>query len=422
MPGPTAATQARHRQPTKRELAVLGLVSEQGAIPVDQLARFLGVKPAEARKIAKELQVIGCVEMKKLVEGDDPWVWLSNRGARLSSTSFSAMEPALSRLAHTRAINEARLLIEQTQGTEWVCERALKAKHSKGAKIPDALVRFKGEEHAIEVELTAKSENRLREIIAEHCARYDAVVYFCSPRILALLERIKEETGNPLLFVRALPGWSSSPPKPKSAALAARPRRGEPRPDDIPILDLISEQGAIPIDQLALFLDFKLDKAKRTVKRLHEAGLVRREKPLAGEPEWIWLSKRGARFSTTGLSAPRPKVGSFALMRAINEVRLGITEANPGVGWVSRRILLSKLGRNAAAPKAVVEIGDEHHAIEVRLSVGPETKVLEQIQQRLYDYDAAVYFCAPRAMAQMERLAEKYRWPNLVVRGLPDGG
>ena len=187
----------------------------------------------------------------------------------------------------------------------------------------------------------------------------------------------------------------------------------------IPILDFISEQGAIPIDQLALFLDFKLDKAKRTVKRLHEAGLVRREKPLAGEPEWIWLSKRGARFSTTGLSSPRPKVGSLALMRAVNEVRLRITKANPGVSWISRRVLLNRQGRNAAVPKAVIEVGDERHAIEIRLNAGPEAKVLEQIERRLYDHDAAVYFCGPQALAQMKRLHEKYGWRNLVVRGLP---
>ena len=74
------------------------------------------------------------------------------------------------------------------------------------------------------------------------------------------------------------------------------PRRGEPRRDDIPILDLIAEQGAIPIDQLAEFLGFKLDKAKRTVKRLHEAGLVRREKPLAGEPEWSGCPSAGPAF------------------------------------------------------------------------------------------------------------------------------
>ncbi len=154
------------------------------------------------------------------------------------------------------------------------------------------------------------------------------------------------------------------------------------------------------------------------MKRLHEAGLVRREKPLAAEPEWIWLSKRGARFSTVDLSAPRPKVGSLALMRATNEVRLMVEGNSEEARWISRRVLLREYGRNASVPKAVVEIGDERHAIEIRLSVGPEAKILEQIRHRLHDFDAAVYFWDPTALAQVKRLKEEWGWRNLVVRGL----
>lgn len=419
MVGPSKRPSAQYLQLPGWKIQVLNLIAEQGAVPMDQLARFLTVKPAMAWKVAKDLQGIGCVEIKTLVAGDKPWIWLNSRGARQSSMELAAMKPAINRLAHTRAINEARIYVEQSPGTEWISERVLKRDYPKGAKIPDGVVRIDDEHHAVEVELTAKSEARVRRIIAEHSARFDAVVYFCSPRVLALLERIEEETENGKLFVRALPGWTSSPPKPKRKGTSVRPRRGEPRPDDIPILDLISEQGAIPIDQLARFLNCKLDKAKRTVKRFDEEGLVRREKPLVGEPEWIWLSKRGARFSTTDLSAPRPKIGSLALMRATNEVRLEITKANPEIGWVSRRVLLREHGRNASVPKAVVEVGDECHAIEIRLNIGPEAKVLEQIQRRLYDFDAAVYFCAPRAQAQVERLRKEWGWRNLVARALP---
>ena len=420
MTAPSTATPGRNRQPTQQEVVVLDLIAEQGAIPVDQLSRFLEIKPDEAQKIAKELQEIGCVEIHKLIEGDEPWVWLNSHGARHSNTGFDAIGPALNRLAHTRAINETRLVIaERAPEAGWVCERALKPDYLKGAKIPDAVVLLKGEQHAIEVEITPKSASRLREIVAEHSTRYDAVVYFCSPRVLNQLKRVQKESNSPKLVVRSLPGWSSSPPKPKGGPVV-RPRRGEPRPDDIPILDLISEQGAIPVDQLARFLDCKLDKAKRTVKRLHEAGLLRREKLLASEPEWIWLSKRGARFSTTDLSAPRPKVGSLALMRATNEVRIKITRNDPDIRWVSRRVLLREFGRNAAVPKAVVEVGDERHAIEVRPNVGPETQVVEQIKRRLYDYDAAVYFCAPKALTQVKRIKEEWGWPGLIVQGLPN--
>lgn len=428
MPATSTAHRGSYRLPTPEEVAILDLISEQGAIQTDHLAKFLGIDQAEATKLAKELAGIGCVEFRRLVEGDEPWVWLNSHGALHSNTGFAAIEPALNRLAHIRAINEARLLTtERSPEGRWICERQLRResqpRHRRGSEepIPDAAFEIEGKDGvlrrwAIEVELTPKTAGRLEAIIADHSIRYDVVVYLCSSEVARYMDRLNLVDAFSNLTVRRLfdpkEKWKGTgPPK--------RSKRGQPRRDDIPILDLISEQGAIPIDQLARFLGCKLDKAKRTVKRLHEAGLVRRERPLANEPEWIWLSKRGARFSTMDLSAPRPKAGSLARMRATNEVRLSIAKSNPEIRWVSRRFLLRKLGRNAAVPRAVVLIGDERHAIEVRLTPGLEANLERQIWQRLSDYDAVVFFCAPRARTQMKRLVEKYGWANVAVRRLP---
>jgi DNA-binding MarR family transcriptional regulator len=261
----------------------------------------------------------------------------------------------------------------------------------------------------------------MRQIIAEHSARYDAIVYFCSPQALTLMKRVKKELDNPKLFVQALPGWSSSPPKPRrpKSTEVIRPRRGEAKPEEVPILDLISEQGAIPVDQLARFLDYTPHKAKQIAKHLHEEGLIRREKLLAQEPEWLWLTKRGARFSNRDLSAPRIRIGSLALIRATNDVRIAIAKSGTNVRWISRRLLLHEWGRNAAAPRAVIQIGDEHHAIEVRLAPSLESRIEELIWRRLSDYDAMVCFCAPSAKRQLERLEKAHHWPTLLVRGLP---
>jgi hypothetical protein len=237
---------------------------------------------------------------------------------------------------------------------------------------------------------------------------------------LTLLKRVKKDLGSPKLFVQALPGWSSSPPKPKrpKSAKVIRPRRGEPKPEEVPVLDLISEQGAIPVDQLARFLDCTPHKAKLLAKHLYEEGLVRREKLLAQEPEWLWLTKRGARFSSRDLSAPRLKIGSLALVRATNDVRIAIAKSGTNVRWISRRLLLHEWGRNAAVPRAVVKVGDEHHAIEVRLAPGLESRVEEMIWRRLADYDAVVCFSAPGAKRQLERLAERHHWPRLSIQDL----
>ena len=282
----------RHRDPTPEETSVLRLLSEQGAIPMDQLARFLGMAAKDAEKFVKGLEQAGCVQKDRLLQGDAPWVWLRHRGARLSGTGFAASKPAISRLAHTRAINEARLIITgRAPKGKWICERALRRDYPKGVKVPDAVLEIEGERHAIEVELTPKSARRLHWIIAEHQDRHDAVVYFCSPQALGQLQLIKKEAKVPNLFVRALPGWTAARPKPRAAQAPVRARRGEPAPEEIPILDLISEQGAIPLEQLARFLNCKPDKARRLAKHLQEEGLIRREGFFAKEPDWIWLCK-----------------------------------------------------------------------------------------------------------------------------------
>ena len=412
----------RQREPTPSEMVILALIAEQNAIPLDQLARFLQVDTPSAAEIAEELHGKGLVQMRDLIEGDAPWIWLLSRGARFSETGFRATKPAISRLAHTRAINEARLVIaERSPKVRWVCERTLRKTYDPEGKIPDALAIEGDARCAVEVEITPKTAMRTRQIIAEHSARYDAIVYFCSPQALTLLKRVKEELGNPKLFVQALPGWSSSSPKPKrsKSAEVISPRRGEPKPEEVPVLDLISEQGAIPVDQLARFLNYTPNKAKQLAKRLHEEGLVRREKLLAQEPEWLWLTKRGARFSNRDLSAPRLKIGSLALIRATNDVRIVISKNAPNVYWISRRLLLHEWGRNAPVPRSVVKTGQEHHAIEVRLAPTEDQRMEKLVSRRLAEYDALVCFCTPTAKRQLERLAKQNHWRRLQILDLP---
>jgi hypothetical protein len=78
----------------------------------------------------------------------------------------------------------------------WVSERELFSRHAEklfardGHKrgdvphVPDAeLLLASGERHALEVELTRKSRDRLDSIITILASEYDHVVYFCGPRI-----------------------------------------------------------------------------------------------------------------------------------------------------------------------------------------------------------------------------------------------
>jgi hypothetical protein len=188
------------------QATALRLLSEQVAIPLDQLARFLGCPLEGAVAVAQSLEEAGCVRHRRFLVRDMPWFWLNARGARLSGTGFVASTPDVAMLAHRRAVNEVRLhLAERAPEGRWVCERTVFRQRDPEDHLPDAVFEIGGERHAIEAELSLKGNDEIRRIVAEHSDRYDAVLYFCGPRTRRLLKRVQAEGRWPKLVVRRLP-------------------------------------------------------------------------------------------------------------------------------------------------------------------------------------------------------------------------
>ncbi len=205
---------------TRREMTVLRLLAEQVAIPLDQLARFVDF---EAGRVAADLEEIGCVKQGSFRAGEAPWLWLTNRGARLSGTGFPAYTPSLRWLTHRRALNEVRLLCtELAPEGRWICERELCRQHRYGDYVPDAVLEVDGERQAIEVELSSKPRRELRKVLASHSARYDAVVHFCGPDPYRLLGRVREEEDWPKLVVRRAPAFRRTRRRDRTARFADR--------------------------------------------------------------------------------------------------------------------------------------------------------------------------------------------------------
>ena len=188
------------------EHRALRLLSEQVAIPLDQLARFLGLDMEEAVRTTQRLDEAGLVETRRFLVRDYPWLWLSNRGVRTADTGFPFREPDVASLAHRRALNEVRLyLAERAPEGRWVCERMVYRQRDPEDHLPDAVFEVGGERHAIEAELSTKRNREIRRIVAEHSNRYDAVLYFCGPYPYRLLKRVQAEGRWPKLAVRRVP-------------------------------------------------------------------------------------------------------------------------------------------------------------------------------------------------------------------------
>ncbi|HWW67500.1 MAG TPA: hypothetical protein VNY83_05905 [Solirubrobacterales bacterium] len=188
------------------EAVALRLLSEQVAIPLDQLARFLNCPLERAVEVVQGLADAGCVRYRRFLVRDMPWFWLNGRGARLAGTGFVASAPDVAMLAHRRAINEVRLhLADRAPEGRWVCERTVYRQRDPEDHLPDAVFEIGGERHAIEAELSTKCNHEIRHIVAQHSNRYDAVLYFCGPCPYRLLKRVQAEGRWPKLVIRPLP-------------------------------------------------------------------------------------------------------------------------------------------------------------------------------------------------------------------------
>jgi hypothetical protein len=201
---------------------------------------------------------------------------------------------------------------------------------------------------------------------------------------------------------------------------ASRPPIRTPERWEYEILRLIAEQQAIPFDQLARFLDCGPEQASRVAKHLTKAAYTDYGRELTYEPHWIWLTRRGARFSGEGFEALPPPVGSMARIRAVNEVRLHIKRRAPWARWICERSVIREQGIRGHRPNAIVEIGEERHAIVARYG-GPTEKEREirVLETHMLRYDAVIAFAGRRCRGLLERLKREHHWPKLVIRPIP---
>lgn len=204
------------------------------------------------------------------------------------------------------------------------------------------------------------------------------------------------------------------------AAVRRRPVLRQPERWEFELLRLLSEQQAIPFDQLARFVGCESGQASRLAKHLFKSGFADYGRILHDEPHWAWLTSRGARLSGTGFVSGPPRVGAMARMRAVNDVRLHIAERAPEARWICGRSVIREQGRQGRRPNAVVEIGRERHAILVkhgiRQSEWRERDILESLMR---GYDAVIAFCAPAPGNLYRRLAKANHWPKLIIRDIP---
>ena len=199
-------------------------------VQLDQLAAVLGVGEPQAQAIAAGWRRSGYAESSRIGPGP-AWVWLTRPGMAACGLPFPVAPPALSRLAHLRAVTSVRLALEATASYRaaaafWRSERRLRARlggrvglreHLPDAEIhwPDSSpVAWAGECWAVEAELTPKTVARtgaiMREILTRtgdygcpaaqarepgRPPRHARVLYLCSPASRPVVSRARAGAG-----------------------------------------------------------------------------------------------------------------------------------------------------------------------------------------------------------------------------------
>jgi hypothetical protein len=214
-----------------RDAGALLFAADMYGVQLDQLASLTGGERA-ARAAAARWKELGYAETARLGPGP-AWLWVTRAGLAACGLGYSPARPALSRLAHIRAVAAARIALEATSGYRrssafWRCERRIRSRHGVGLRqhLPDAEVHWPdgspegepvawaGECWAVEAELSPKTVARtlaiMREILTRtgdygcpaaevsvpgHRPRHARALYVCSPAALGTVLRARDALG-----------------------------------------------------------------------------------------------------------------------------------------------------------------------------------------------------------------------------------
>ena len=180
---------------TQRDIDGLVLCGEHYAAPYDLLATALEMRSIHAvHRLVVRWRSTGYAACGRLGSGP-AWCWLTREGMAATGLGFRATRPALTRLAHIRAVLAARLWLEArpiwSQGQAWWhSERRLTAvllPPGRREHVPDSEIHWPsldgsphtGQVWAIEVELTPKTLARTSRIMTGLLTppRYARVLY-----------------------------------------------------------------------------------------------------------------------------------------------------------------------------------------------------------------------------------------------------
>lgn len=183
---------------------------------------------------------------------------------------------------------------------------------------------------------------------------------------------------------------------------------------DLYLLSWIGDQFALRVDQLHQLAssykgeELSFSTIKWLASRWQKAGWIHKQKLLAGQPQWIWLSREG--LSDLGLDYPynKPGVGRLNHIYHANAVRFWVERrSNEKASWVSERIVNArrKEYRNHLVDGEVLYNGIKI-AVEVELTQKSRPRLISILRELQRDYEAVWYFAAEECYSAVKSAIE----------------
>jgi hypothetical protein len=217
---------------------------------------------------------------------------------------------------------------------------------------------------------------------------------------------------------------------PRNAAAPTRRQRsdaGEPRCSgrDLELLQLVGEQYALSLPQLARLMGRGLHAARWLRSRWERAGWARGRAVLVGQPVFVWLTRRGQRVAGSEYSLWRPNPGALAHIAAVTDVRLWVGQRHPHADWVCERELAREaqlMGTSGQhRPDGLVVLDGRELPVEVELSHKRPARRERIMRELVARYGQAVYFAPDGPRQGLEETARLIGNERIQVLELPRG-
>jgi hypothetical protein len=186
---------------------------------------------------------------------------------------------------------------------------------------------------------------------------------------------------------------------------------------DLEALRWIGEQYACRGDHLAQLLGMLAGReplsppaARSVAARWEGLGLAARQRFLAGEPAWTWLTRPGLKAAGLRFAPWEPKAWMLNHVAAVNRVRLFVEPRRPGARWRPERELRLGAPGERVPDAEIHDAGGNVIAVEVELSPKSAARRRRLMEDLVARYEAVWYFASADCWSAVHDAACTIPW------------